>query len=43
MSGIIWDPFLASLRDDPRWTELRKNSGLSSERLAAIRLDIPAT
>ena len=43
MSGIIWDPFLASLRDDPRWTELRKNSGLSSERLAASRLDIPAT
>ena len=43
MSDIIWDPFLAKLREDPRWMALREKAGLSAERLATIRLDIPGS
>jgi adenylate cyclase len=40
-ADIVWSPFFAKLHSDPRWLALRKEAGLDSERLAAIRIDVP--
>ncbi len=36
-NGILNEPFLASLHDDPRWEPLIGRVGLSDERVSAIR------
>jgi len=35
-AGIRSEPFLKSLRDDPRWNPLLARLGLSDEQVAAI-------
>jgi hypothetical protein len=35
-----WDPLLANLRSDPRWTEMFARAGLSDEQLKAITFSV---
>jgi TolB-like protein len=42
-SGLLWNPFFRNLRDDPRWLTYREHAGLSAERLARIKLELPDT
>jgi len=34
------DPVFQNLRDDPRWEDFRRRTGLPSERIAAIEIDL---
>jgi len=36
----IGDPVFQNLHDDPRWEDVRRRTGLSSERIAAIEIDL---
>jgi tetratricopeptide (TPR) repeat protein len=36
----LGDPVFQNLHDDPRWEEFRERTGLSSERAAAIEIDL---
>ena len=40
-SGVLVNPFLGNLHDDPRWRELRENANMTEERLAKIRFEMP--
>ena len=40
-SGVLVNPFLRNLHEDPRWRELRENANMTEERLAKIRFEMP--
>jgi tetratricopeptide (TPR) repeat protein len=40
-SGVLVNPFLRNLHEDPRWRELREDANMTEERLAQIRFEMP--
>ena len=40
-TGILWDPILRSLWNDPRWLELRRQANLGPERFEKVRIRMP--
>ena len=36
----LGDPVFKNLHDDPRWEDFRRRTGLPSERIAAIEIDL---
>ena len=40
-SGVLVNPILRNLHEDPRWRELREDANMTEERLAKIRFQIP--
>lgn len=40
-SGVLVNPFLRNLHDDPRWRKLREDANMTEERLAKIRFEMP--
>jgi TolB-like protein len=41
LSGVLTNPFLRNLHEDPRWRELREDANMTEERLAKIRFEMP--
>jgi adenylate cyclase len=40
-SGVLTNPFLRNLHEEPRWRELREDADMTEERLAKIRFEMP--
>ncbi|HSM29644.1 MAG TPA: hypothetical protein VK854_03010 [Woeseiaceae bacterium] len=40
-SGVLANPILRNLHEDPRWRELREDANMTEERLAKIRFEMP--
>jgi TolB-like protein len=41
LSGVLTNPFLRNLHEEPRWRELREDANMTEERLAKIRFEMP--